>query len=256
MSTNPAPISIQLYSLREDSAENFDKVLEKVALLGFKGVEPFNLFGMAPDAFRRRVEALGMTVSSTHFPWANRSNDVNQLVEVIQALGLTRAPGGYGPDDFKDEAALARTIETTQHLVDALKPHGIKFFLHNHFWEFDLIDGRPGYHHLQDAVPDVEFEIDTYWAANFGKSDPAAEIRRVANRTPLLHVKDGPLVKDQAHVAVGSGAMDIPALFDAVDPAVFEWAVVELDRCDTDMWVAVAQSYKYLTDNNLAVGNV
>ena len=43
------------------------------------------------------------------------------------------------------------------------------------------IDGRPGYHYLQDAVPEVEFEIDTYWAANFGNNDPAAELSRGAS---------------------------------------------------------------------------
>ena len=52
---------------------------------------------------------------------------------------------------------------------------------------------------------------------------------------PLAHIKDGPLVKDQPHVAVGSGKMDFEPIFAAVDPDVFEWAVVELDNCATDM---------------------
>ncbi len=256
MSTNTPPVSVQLYTLREASAEDFNTVLEKVALLGFKGVEPFNLFGKTPQAFKQQVDDLGMTISSTHFPWINRSDSMQQVVDVVQALGLTRAPGGFGPDDFKDRDAIARTIETTAGFVEALKPHGLTLFLHNHFWEFDLVDGRPAYHYLQDAVPDVEFEIDTYWAANFGQNDPAAEITRVKSRTPLIHVKDGPLVKGESHVAVGSGQMNIPALFTAVDPDVFEWAVVELDQCDTDMLTAVAASYRYLTSNHLVKGNV
>jgi sugar phosphate isomerase/epimerase len=256
MSTNIPPISVQLYTLREASTEDFDGVLEKLSLLGFKGVEPFNLFGKTPAAFKQQVNDLGMAVSSTHFPWTNRSDSITTVVDVVQALGLSRAPGGFGPDDFKDMEAVKRTIEATAHFVEALKPHGISLFLHNHYWEYDLIDGRPGYHYLQDAVPEVEFEIDTYWAANFGNNDPAEEISRVKSRMPLIHVKDGPLIKGESHVAVGSGKMDIPALFDAVDPDVFEWAVVELDQCDTDMLTAVAKSYRYLTDNNLAQGNV
>ena len=256
MSTNIPPISVQLYTLREASQEDFDTVLEKVALLGYKGVEPFNLFGKSAAEFKQQVNDLGMQVSSSHFPWVNRSDSIEQVVEVIQALGLTRAPGGFSPDEFKDMDSVKRSIDTTAKFVDALKPHGLTLFLHNHFWEFNLIDGRPGYHYLQDAVPEVEFEIDTYWAANFGNNDPAAEITRVKSRTPLLHVKDGPLKKNESHVAVGSGKMDIPALFEAVDPDVFEWAVVELDQCDTDMMTAVAASYRYLTSNNLAQGNV
>ena len=45
MSTKIVPISVQLYSVREASAENFDQVLDIIARLGFKGVEPFHLFG-------------------------------------------------------------------------------------------------------------------------------------------------------------------------------------------------------------------
>ena len=242
--------------MREASQTDFDGVLEKLALLGFKGVEPFNLFGKTPAAFKQQVEELGMQISSTHFPWVNRSDSIEQVVEVVQTFGLSRAPGGYGPDDFKDMDAVKRTIETTAHYVEALRPHDIKLFLHNHYWEYDLIDGQPAYYYLQDAVPDVEFEIDTYWAANFGARNPAPEIERVASRVPLLHVKDGPLVQGESMVALGAGKMDIPALFAAVDPKVFEWAVVELDKCDTDMLTAVAQSYRYLIDNKLAQGNV
>jgi hypothetical protein len=57
-------------------------------------------------------------------------------------------------------------------------------------------------------------------------------------------------------VAVGSGKIDFEAVFAAVDPNVFEWAVVELDSCATDMFTALALSYKYLTENNMATGNV
>ena len=67
------PIGVQLYSLREESKDDFDAVLKRVADIGYKGVEPFNLFGMSPSAFRTRVQELGMTVCSSHTPWANRS---------------------------------------------------------------------------------------------------------------------------------------------------------------------------------------
>ncbi|HAL42365.1 MAG TPA: hypothetical protein DCP57_07960, partial [Gammaproteobacteria bacterium] len=73
------PISVQLYSVREASAENFDQVLDVISRIGFKGVEPFNLFGKRPADFRRQVEDLGMQVSSTHFPWVNRSPDIGKV---------------------------------------------------------------------------------------------------------------------------------------------------------------------------------
>ncbi len=105
-------------------------------------------------------------------------------------------------------------------------------------------------------MPDVEFEIDTYWAANFGQCDPAAEIARVRTRTPLMHIKDGPLQQGAANVTLGTGRMDIASLFAAADPDILEWAIIEFDSCDTDMMSAIADSYTFLTHNHLAQGNV
>ena len=49
----PKPISVQLYSLREESTRDFDAVLGRLASIGYQGVEPFNLFGKSPQAFKR-----------------------------------------------------------------------------------------------------------------------------------------------------------------------------------------------------------
>ena len=248
------PISVQLYSLRDAAAaQGIDAVLARLADVGYAGVECFSLHGGAARELRARVENLGMQVSSSHFPWANRT-PVAEVIETIGELGLTRAAGGFMPDDFKDMDAVKRTADTTNRIVDELARAGIALFLHNHWWEFAILDGRPAYHTFAELCPRVQFEIDTYWAANFGACNPAAEVARVRARTPLLHIKDGPLQPKKAHVAVGSGKMDIPAVIQAADPSVLEWLIVELDACDTDMFEAVAASYRYLTANGLAKG--
>lgn len=249
------PISVQLYALRAQSESDFNKVLEDIAAIGYAGVEPFSLFGMSPVAFKKRVEELGMQVSSSHHPWANRS-EVSEVVDTIQALGLNRAAAGFGQDDVKDTESLKRTIDTINSLTDQLKPHGISLFLHNHWWEFNPVDGQLPYHAFYKECPDVQFEVDTYWAANFGACDPAVEVANVRDRAPLLHIKDGPNERNQAHVAVGDGVLDIPDIIAAADPDVLEWVIVELDACDTDMLMAIDDSYQYLTANELASGRL
>ncbi len=239
------PIALQLYSLRDASKENFDQVLQDVAAIGFQGVEPFNLFDFSPREFKQRTEDLGLKISSSHTPWANRA-EVAHTVEVLGELGLRRAIGGFGPDDFKDSDAVKQTIETTHTLCEALAKQGITLTLHNHWWEYELIDGAPAYHQLQDALPQVTFEIDTYWAANFGACNPAAEVDRVALRTPLLHIKDGPLARGEPNVPLGSGKIDIPSILKIADRRTLEWLVVEFDSCATDMLTAVKKSYQYL----------
>jgi sugar phosphate isomerase/epimerase len=70
-------------------------------------------------------------------------------------------------------------------------------------------------------------------------------VKEIGKRIRLLHVKDGPGVKDQPNVAVGSGIMDVPSLIDAGKGNI-EWLIVEFDRCETDILDSVEKSYQYL----------
>lgn len=254
MSYIPKPISVQLYSLRDESSKDFDSVLERLAKIGYQGVEPFALFGKSPEAFKQQVNELGMEVSSSHHPWANRA-DINEVIDVTKALGLTRAAGGFGPDDFNGRDAVKRTVDTVNSLVERLGQADLELFLHNHWFEFNPVNGEIPYHTLQRECPGVLFEVDTYWAANFGACDPVEEVRRISQRAPLLHIKDGPLEVGEAHVAVGSGVVDIAGIANAADPVVLDWLIVELDSCDTDMFEAVQESYRFLVSKGLATGN-
>ena len=247
------PISVQLYSVRDEAAKDFKGVLKKIADIGYKGVEPAGFNGMTPAEFRKTVEDLGMVISSSHGPWANPDN-LGEVVDTAKILGIDLVSTGFGPNEFKDLDAIKKTADTVNKMVETLNKSGLKLFMHNHNWEFDKVNGRIAYDIFAELCPGVLFEIDTYWAANFGANDPAEQVAKFKKRTPLLHIKDGPLVKDSAMVAVGKGKMKIPEVIKAADPSVLRWLVVELDRCDTDMMEAIRQSYQYLTKNKLAEG--
>ena len=239
------PIAVQLYSLRAEAAVDFEKVIRDVAAIGYNGVEPAGFHEMTPASFQALVEDLGMEVCSSHSPWATPDN-LTEVIDTIGVLGLSRAAGGFRPDDFKDMDAIKRTADMVNGMVDVLAKSGLDLFLHNHWWEFEVVDGKLAYDHFAALCPGVKFEIDTYWAANFGANNPAEQVAKFRSRAPLLHIKDGPLEKGKAMVAVGQGRMDIPGVIAAADPDVLEWLIVELDACDTDMLTAVRESHDYL----------
>jgi sugar phosphate isomerase/epimerase len=247
------PISLQLYSLREESSSDFTGVLESVADIGYRGVEPAGFYDLDPREFRSIVEDLGMVVSSSHGPWATPDN-TSEVIETAGILGLSTAGGGFGADYFKDMSAIKRTADMVNEMVEILSRAGLNLFLHNHWWEFTEVEGALAYDHFAELCPDVQFEIDTYWAANFGANDPVVQVAKFRDRTPLLHIKDGPLLQGEAMVAVGQGKMDIAGVIEAAAPDLLQWLIVELDACDTDMLTAVKDSYRYLTENGLAKG--
>jgi sugar phosphate isomerase/epimerase len=248
------PIAIQLYSLRERAQHDFAGVLKSVADMGYKGVEPAGFHGMKPAEARKIIEDLGMVVCSNHQPWPTLEN-LNEVVDVAGELGTDTVVCGWGPDYYADKPTIRKTAETANMIVDKLGARGLKVTVHNHYWEFQRVDGALAYDLFMEQCPGLLCELDTYWAANFGANDPAAIVAKYRAKTPLLHMKDGPLVKDGGFLPVGAGKMDIPAVVSAADESVLKWLIVEIDRCDTDMTQAVHDSYTYLVENELASGN-
>ena len=249
------PISIQLYSVREEAKKDFPGVLKKMAEFGYKGVEPAGLHGHSLADVRRMVDDLGLVVSSTHGARPTCDN-VNEIIDTAGTLGCDMIISGMGPDSFKTLDTVKAAAEQFQAAAELALPHGLRIGYHNHWWEMDLIDGQLALETFLELTPGVFSELDTYWASNFGAVDTPALLARQAKRCPVLHIKDGPLVQGEPHTAVGAGKMDFAAVFEAADESVLEWAVVELDECATDMMTAVKESCQYLTDAGLAESNL
>ena len=134
-------LAVQLYSLRQMAEKDFNAVLQTVADIGFKAVEPAGFWGMSPEEFLKRINDLGLKLYSSHSPWA-RPDNLEETIDIAGRLGLDRIVCGYGPEDFKDLDAIKRTAETTSMMQEKLEKAGFMLFQHNHNWEFERIDGR------------------------------------------------------------------------------------------------------------------
>ncbi|MCD4825093.1 MAG: sugar phosphate isomerase/epimerase [Phycisphaerae bacterium] len=242
------PLGLQLYSVRDAAAKDFIGVLKQVADIGYQGVEFAGLHDHSPAEIRKVIDDLGMTASSAHCPLPTPES-VNEIVETAKALGYDMVIAGNSPDEFKTLDGIKSAADTFQTAIELLASHDLRMIYHNHWWEFNEIDGRLGFDILLELAPDILGELDIYWASNFGKVDVPAVAAKYAARLPMLHVKDGPLVQGQPLTAVGAGKMDIPAAINAADPGTVEWLVVEIDECATDMMQAIRESYQYLTEH-------
>lgn len=244
-------LAVQLYSLRAEAAADFTGVLRSMAEIGFAGVETAGLNGMAPGAFRRLVDDLGLTVPSAHGSLPH-AGDMAGLDEA-EAIGAPILVASCAPGDVADADAVARTAERWNTAAALAAERGLAVGCHNHWWEFEpLPDGRIPYDLLLDALdPAVLVEIDLYWV-RVGGGDPTAVVRTAGDRARLLHVKDGPVDPPRPMTACGAGAMDLASPIAAATAAT--WHVVELDECATDMTEAVRASHDHLVGAGLSAG--
>lgn len=248
------PVAVQLYSLREECAADLVGVLERVAAMGYRGVEFAGLHGFEPDEVRRVLADVGLRAACAHVG-LDPAEHYEQALDAHQAIGVdTVVVPVLFPDDFASRDAVDRAAERMNAAHEQARSRALTLGYHNHYWELaQSIDGRPALLALFDRLdPGIVAEVDIYWA-RVGGVDPAVLISELGDRVELLHVKDGP-ADDAASpmVAVGEGMIDVPAALGAATSA--RWHIVELDQCATGMEAAIAQSYDFLVEHGLSTG--
>jgi sugar phosphate isomerase/epimerase len=240
-----ASIALQLSTVREDLERDFAGTLERVAALGYDGVETAFFPDHVPlGQVRETLDRLGLTVCAAHTDLPIGENRAPVLTRA-RTLGCGRIVWHGWPEDARYGSAEGITSLIADYNAAAAVAYdaGLILGLHNHWWEFRTIDGaRPFDRLVTEVDPVVFFEIDVYWAQVAGV-DPATLLRSLGPRAALLHVKDGPAIADAPKTTVGSGALPIPGILAA---SRADWHIVELDDCDGPMLDAVAQSLDYL----------
>ena len=149
----------QLYTVRDLSAEDFPATLRAIAEIGYKGVEFAGLHGHDPKEIGRMIADLGMKCSSSHTALPVKEN-VAEMADIEAALSNTRLISGFGPDDFKTPDAVKRAAEKFTTAAELLKPYNMQFGFHNHWWEFDSIEGRYIYDILMAEAPKAFSELE------------------------------------------------------------------------------------------------
>jgi sugar phosphate isomerase/epimerase len=249
-----AGVAMQLYTLRDACALDFRSVLARLGEIGFVGVETAGFHGLGSVEVRGALDDAGLVASSAHVGLA-KPDAYEAALDDHQGLGCdTVVIPALGPASFADLDAIRAAADLINATNVRVRARGLTLGYHNHFWELQsMIDDRPALLHLFDHVDSsVLAEVDIYWA-RVGGVDPVPLVAELAERAALLHVKDGPAGDPaQAMVAVGDGTIDVPAVLAAGTAA--RWHIVELDRCETDMFEAVERSYHYLVDHQLSRG--
>jgi sugar phosphate isomerase/epimerase len=256
-----ASIGLQLYTIRKNIAIDFEGSIRKAAEIGYEGIETYAL----PENITLKHAAKvfkdnGLKIFSMHseLPVRDQRDMALKMADAYNSDRIVYHGWPQG-EKYKNEDALKNTADIYNETASFLKTKGLKFGLHNHWWDFEKNEDGiyPFYYLLDNLDKNIFFEIDTYWAKTAGQ-DPAKILKDFGSRAPLLHIKDGPAVEGERsyeQVAAGKGVMDFPAIVKAGGENI-EWMIVEFDEYKKDIFSGIKDSYNYLTKNGLAAGKV
>ena len=248
------PIALQLYTIRDLLAQEYEGTIRKIADMGYVGVETANLFGDSPASAARLFNQLGLAVTSAHGPLP-LGDQKQEIIDTMGALDCKRLILPWQPPEkYQSLDGIRSVCDLLNEGAVVAKANSFQLGYHNHWFEYEILENRiPIDVMLEHLNPDVFFEVDVYWVQTAGQN-PEEVVRRLGSRAPLLHIKDGPCQIEAPMTALGEGVVDLPAVV-AAGAESTEWLIVELDRCATDMMEAVRKSYQYLVGKGLGHGN-
>ena len=224
-------LALQIYTLREYlSPAKLPDTLARVREMGYEGVEWFGLMGMTPAGLAEAAEKAGLESFSLHRSLSDiLACDTDEL-DAIAAAGMNVLPLGWLPEErIAGGPLFGETCEAIRRYAEAARERGMYLTYHNH--DFDLApygDARK-LDALLDALPGDLFgaEPDTCWLWT-GGVDPAAYLRKYADRAPVIHLKDCvPEGGRKGFLPVGRGALDWDSILPECQKAA--WLCVEQD---------------------------
>jgi sugar phosphate isomerase/epimerase len=228
------PIALQLYTVRDETARDMAGTLARVAEMGYAGVELAGYGGMSPNDLRARLDALGLRVAGSHVALARLQNELPQVLDECQTLGVPYLVCPVLPAEQRNPEGFAALAETLNRVGSAARDAGMTLCYHNHAFEWETtMDGKPAYDWLAEHTDaaTVQLELDVYWLIKAGHA-PVSYIERYAGRVPLVHLKDITRDERATFAPVGTGSVDFGPIFAAAEQAGAAWYVVEQDRAD------------------------
>ena len=227
-----AQISLQLYTVRDETARDMPATLRRISEIGYPAVEFAGFGGLSAEDLRNILDDLGLRASGAHVPFGSWETDPEAVITGMHTLGCAHAILPIAPSDqHRDETAVASLAGSLNRWGVLCRQEGVTFSYHNHDFEFAPLDGSTMWEVLvRETDPGlVCFELDLYWV-RYGGADPEALLLDLGERIPLVHMKDMASDDQRSDLPVGEGTMPWNGLLEAADAAGVQWFVAEQDN--------------------------
>jgi len=228
--TRRIPIGLQLYSVRNECANDLAAVLAAVAAIGYEGVEFAGYHGRSAAELRKLLDGNGLRCCGTHLGIDALTGDaLSRTVEFNRTLGNEYLIAASLPDErMAGRQACLETARAFNQISHQVETYGMRVGYHNHATDLRPLDGETPWDIVfANTRPEVVMQVDT---ANMlaGGGNPVQCLRKYPGRAATLHLKE----HSQANPAalLGEGDVDWRGLFDVVDAQnATDWLIVEVE---------------------------
>ena len=233
-------LAVQLYTVREEAGRNFIGTLEKVAALGYEGVEFAGFFDAPANVLKDQLDRLGLIPVGSHTPLEQLVDHLDEVITYNKTIGNPYIVCPWS--GVKDEESLGVLAAQLQKVVQRLQDEGMMLIYHNHDHEFKKIGENYLLDLLFEKCEGLYAEIDTYWVHHAGV-DVIEYLMKHKDRVKLIHLKDG---IGHELKAIGEGTAPVKQVVELMQKWPIEWVIVENDEPSPNGLKDIERSMTYI----------
>lgn len=220
-------LALQLYTVRDDCARDFQATLNAVSAMGFDGVELAGMHGHQPEQVREWLDEAGLVVTSSHASVNELERDLEQQIHLAHLFGYTRIVMPW--TELRTREEITDMLRTLSHAAALLNEDGLALGYHNHDFEMDRWPDGGRILDLVLAETSLFLEPDLGWLW-YAEEDPRAFLEHHAPRCPLVHVKDFARRGEKSFCPVGAGGVGYAGLLPYLDELAPDAIILEQDE--------------------------
>ncbi|MBQ9986087.1 MAG: sugar phosphate isomerase/epimerase [Oscillospiraceae bacterium] len=252
-------IGAQLYTVHEHTKtlEDFSATLKKVADIGYKSVQVSGTCPYEPEWLRDELAKNDLKCVITHIAPKRIVEETELVVKQHEIFGCKHIGIGGLPLEMRGSLEGYEAFKK-EYLPAALKMRdlGAKLMYHNHWFEFDKLDGKDVIERILEDFPEdsIDFTLDLGWAAFAGK-DVLELIKMLDGRLSRIHLKDFADKPEDGSIdtvaylrPIYEGKLDYDAYINALAKTNCEYMLVEQDYSyDECAFDCLKRSYENVT---------
>lgn len=237
--------SLQLYSLRHETAKDFKGAIEKVAKMGYTGVEFAGYGGLEADEMKSLLDANGLKAVSSHVGIDDLENKLDYHIDFLKTCGCSYIICPYiAMETAADAIATADRLNV---IAEKCAMAGMNFGYHNHAHEYAKDNDEYLFDIMMNHCSDLVLaQPDVYWV-KFAGADPIDVIRKYSGRTPLIHLKQLGIVDGKnTNVVFDKGIIDFKEIVKVAEMLGTEHFIVEQEAEEDDQFAACESDAEYM----------
>jgi sugar phosphate isomerase/epimerase len=238
---------VNISSIRGYKPDEVLSIVEKLANIGYQGIEFVGCNFVPPGELRKVLDCNGIVSCGGHVAYESLVGEPDAVLDYHLEIGSPYLVCPGLPEGMRNEEGVQQAAEALYKTGKKCKQSGIHLMYQHHDWELKEHDGRNALDIMVKMLPQDFFslQMETFWLYAC-MDDPVRFFAKYKNHCKSIHIGDKKNRETLEYTELGRGIADIESIVKTCEEFNVEWYVVQQEHYGQNMFISLEENCGYL----------